>query len=702
MNAVTTAVPAAGRRRRVTNPGVRADIEGLRAVAVGTVLLYHAGLSFVPGGFAGVDIFFVISGYLITSLLLREAATKERISITGFYARRARRLLPAASLVLVFTAVAGWAVLPASRYADLSTDVVAATLYVVNWALAHRAVDYLAEGAGVSPVQHYWSLSVEEQYYVVWPLLIMLCLLLARRRPARARTLMLATVAAVFATSLAWSVIHTPESPATSYFTSTTRVWELAVGSLLAFGTAALARTSAIVARALTVVGLLMIAGTVVVVHSTVLWPGWAALVPTLGTAAVIAGGCHPQVAARPGPLGWRPLVWLGGISYSLYLWHWPLIVLADEQWPDHGRALTVVVVLVAVALAWLTKRLLEDPVRFNSRLASSRPLTLAVGAVAMALTIVVGLAVGRAAPTLDTGAAVEGATVLVADPGSDSWRLVKDPSAHYDQSGPLTPDPAVATEDRPPYYDKGCQVGTGKVEAAADCVYGADRSGKTMVMLGDSKMGQWFSAVRAIADAEDWRLELDLKSACTFSFDGVDPDCATFTHHMIDNFRRDGAPDYALVSQGSKVEPGLEPGMKQALGELAALGTKIVLVADNPTPNSKAVYECVEAHPDDYAACSMPRAGDPQGVGTPALAATAKSLDLPMVDLNDWICPPGDRCPAAIGGTLLHRQGSHLTDSYIRSLTPMLYRSLSELGIARRPVSEIGIDQVPASRVSG
>jgi peptidoglycan/LPS O-acetylase OafA/YrhL len=689
-----------GTSRAATHDRIRADIEGLRGIAVGTVLLYHAGVPFLPGGFAGVDIFFVISGYLITALLLREAATRERISITGFYARRARRLLPAASLVLVVTAVAGWAVLPASRYADLSTDVVAATLYVVNWALAHRAVDYLAEGSGVSPVQHYWSLSVEEQYYVVWPLLIMLCLLVARRRPARARALMLAGVGTVFAASLAWSVIHTQSSPATSYFATTTRVWELAIGSLLAFATAALARTGVVLARLLTVVGLLMIAATVVVVDRGTTWPGWAALVPTLGTAAVIAGGCHPRVAAAPGLLGVRPLVWVGGISYSLYLWHWPLIVFADEQWPGHGWAVTCAVVAAAVLLAWLTKILLEDPVRFHPRLASSRGLALGVGAAAMAVSVLVGLAVGRSAPELDTDAQVRGATVLVANPQGDHWRLVDDPGSHFDTSGPLVPEPAVATEDNPPYYDRGCQVGPDVEKPRENCVYGGRRSGPTAIMLGDSKMGQWFSAVRAIAKAEGWQLGLGLKSACTFSHGGVDPDCAAFTRNLLDQFRERGAPDYALVSQGSVMEPELVDGMVDALDELSELGTRIVLVADNPTPDSRAVYECVEENRDDLATCSMARTDDPQGVGTPALAEAADRLGLPLVDLNQWICPPGPSCPPAIGGTLVHRQGSHLTDSYVRSLTPMLYRALSELGVADRPVSGIGIDRVPPSRV--
>ena len=372
MTAATTPAPFRGTRARPDAAReVRADIEGLRGVAVGTVVLYHVGVPFMPGGFAGVDIFFVISGFLITSLLLREAARDGRISITRFYARRARRLLPAATTVLVVTAVAGWAVLPSSRYADLSTDVVAATLYVVNWALAGRAVDYLAEGSGVSPLQHFWSLSVEEQYYLAWPLLMILGLLAARNSRARARRLMFGAVAVVFVVSLAWSVAHTRSDPAASYFVSTTRVWELAVGSLLAFGTGRLAGWGTRAAQLLGGIGLVLIAASVTLLDGSTPWPGWAALVPTLGAAAVIAAGCSRGGSTPSGVLGIRPLIWVGGISYSLYLWHWPLIVLADERWPNHGMAGSVAVVAVAVLLAWLTKRMIEDPVRFHPRLAA-------------------------------------------------------------------------------------------------------------------------------------------------------------------------------------------------------------------------------------------------------------------------------------------------------------------------------------------
>ncbi|MET1059326.1 MAG: acyltransferase family protein [Nocardioides sp.] len=704
------ATAVAGKRRatpvgdRTGYAALRGDIEGLRAIAVGTVLLYHVGISRLSGGFAGVDIFFVISGFLITSLLLREATRTGRISLTTFYARRARRLLPAASIVLVFTAVAGWYVLPASRHADLATDVTAATLYVVNWALAFRSVNYLAEDAGVSPVQHYWSLSVEEQYYLVWPLMMILGLYAAHRWSLNSRRLLLLLIGGTAVASFVYSVVHTRSEPATSYFFTTTRVWELAIGSLLAFAAARLrVSLGRRAAEILGWVGLALIAVAVFTFTSATPWPGSAALVPTLGAAAIIAAGCATQETGVGRLLGLRPMMWLGGISYSVYLWHWPLLILAAEQWPSIGLAQKVGIGGVAVVLAWLTKRFVEDPVRFNPTLAKRNGLALAMGGLVMALSLGAAAAVRNAVPDLDLNARTDGATALVANPDGRDWRLIADPASIFDRSGRVVPDPAVARLDVPTYYDQDCQVEAGKEELLSGCSFAVRDSDRTMAMLGDSKSGQWFPAVEDIAVRERWRLDLYIKSACSFSLAGVDDDCSAYTRNVLDSFRRGKAPDFAFVSQGSVPSPERTQGMVEALGELRALGTEVILVADNPRPGDENVYECVDEHPTDYSACAFEKGYYGDGAGTPPLRDVAKEMDLPLIDLNRWICPPEDAstCPPVIDGTLLYRQGSHLTATYIRTLSPMLHRSLSELGIARTPIGEISVDQVARTRRS-
>ncbi|GAA1151996.1 acyltransferase family protein [Ornithinicoccus hortensis] len=676
----------------------RGDIEGLRAVAVGTVLIFHVGVPFMRGGFVGVDIFFVISGFLITSLLIREATATGRISLADFYARRARRLLPAASLVLLFTAVAGWLVLPGQDRANVGTDVVAATFYVVNWALAARSVDYLAEDAAPSAVQHYWSLSVEEQFYVVWPLLIILGLFLARRTAARPKPLLFGLLAVVAAASFVYSVRHTAADPATAYFFTTTRIWELAIGALLAFLVVRLTRLPRGLAELLAGVGLVLTVGSAFLLTTSTPWPGSAALAPTVGAALVIAGGCASQSTVTARLLSLRPMVWIGGLSYAIYLWHWPLLVLAKVWNPDLRIRHLALLGVLSVVLAWLTKHLVEDPIRFHAGLSAKAVRGLLFGLATMLVTALVGLAVWATVPKLDPDAPVEGATELIADPGATDWTLREDLSAVLTTTGEVTPDPAVAAADAPTYYDDDCQVLEGDPEINPDCVYGDPDGDRTLALLGDSKMGQWFPAVEYIAEQEGWRLELYLKSACAVTEQGAAVDCEEFTGNVLEHFAQEGAPDVALISQGSdRTGGGLPEGLTAALEEISGMGTQVVVLADSPRPANGQVYTCVEENPEDFSACAFDASGQGRdGRGSGILQDAANELDLPFLDLNEWICPPGDRCPPVIGQTLVYRQGSHVTASYIRSLTPFLYRGLATEGLTEREVGEITVEDMP------
>jgi hypothetical protein len=317
-----------------------------------------------------------------------------------------------------------------------------------------------------------------------------------------------------------------------------------------------------------------------------------------------------------------------------------------------------------------------------------------------MAVCLAVAAALWSSAPRLGDGDGGPGATALVADPSAARWEVIDHPGRVITRRGPLTPDPAVAPEDSPTYYDDGCQLVPGEIDVKP-CEYGDADGTTTVAMLGDSKMGQWFSAFDSIAREEGWRLQLRLKSACSFTLEGLESDCAPYARNVLDGFAQDGAPDVAFVSQGSPPdEPGLIEGSVAALKELEAMGTKVVLIADNPSPKHRATYRCVERNPDQYSECDTPRGNHVDGYGTPTLKLLAEQLDLPVVDLNQWICPDGPAsCPTAIGGVLLLRQGSHLTDTYVRTLTPMLHRELSRIGVAHIPVGRIGIDDVTPSQ---
>ena len=275
-----TAAPRVPERTSAHQPaGFRPDVEGLRAIAILTVLWFHARLPFLDGGFAGVDIFFVISGFLITGQLVREIERSGRLSLPGFYARRAKRLFPAAATVLVSTGILTWLFLPRSQQATFGGDIAAAAAYVVNWRFASRSVDYLAEDVGASPVQHFWSLAVEEQFYIVWPLLIFVLAVLIRRGHIAVRSGLAVGLTLITVPSLIWSIHLTATQTERAYFVTTPRLWELGIGALVAVGSVRWARLTPRNATVLAWGGLALLTVGVLTQSTRTPWPGYAALV---------------------------------------------------------------------------------------------------------------------------------------------------------------------------------------------------------------------------------------------------------------------------------------------------------------------------------------------------------------------------------------------------------------------------------------
>ena len=436
--------------------------------------------------------------------------------------------------------------------------------------------------------------------------------------------------------------------------------------------------------------GLVAIACTALLFSRSTPWPGAAALVPTLGTAAVIAAGCSRRGGGADGVLGLRPMTWIGGRSYAIYLWHWPLIVLAQSRWPGLPTWTVVGIGLLSLPLAAATKRLVEDPLRFGP-LMRSRPRALALGAASMAACVVLGYLVLGSAPRVGPPTSgASGAGALVVDPGAVPWRQVPDPQRLYTSSGTVVPEPGAAPLDVP--LANRCLTRLGSDEIQTGCVFGRRDADVTVALLGDSKAHQWIPALRRIADAEGWRLEIYLKAACTVTTAGVVPDCASYNEKVLDRFRERGAPDYAVVSHRGTNYDAATGGLEEGLAAIRSLGTRVVALADNASPLTQTLYDCVERHPADYGACSFDRGDGLNRSGSPLLREAATELELPYVDLNRWICPPGDACPPVIAHTLVYRRGSHLTATYVESLTPMLHRALRSIGMAKTPLREIGL----------
>jgi peptidoglycan/LPS O-acetylase OafA/YrhL len=694
---VPAETPKSGTRAEHSSDRFRGDVAGLRAVAVGLVLLYHAGLPFLPGGFVGVDVFFVISGFLITGQLIAEIDRTGRISLPAFWARRAKRILPAATVVLGVTAASVRLFVPRSRWEDVGGDIVSAATYVVNWRFADRAVDYLAEDSPPSPVQHYWSLAVEEQFYLVWPLLIIAAIVVARMiRRKNVRPILWIGLVVVAVPSFAWSIMETANSPERAFFVSTTRMWELSIGAgvaLIATRAARIPRTLAAVAGWL---GLAAIVTSALLVTSRTAWPGHAAALPTLGAAAVIAAGAAAGTRGPIAILGTRPFRWIGDLSYSLYLWHWPMIAVATVHWNGLSVARGTAVVLASVIPAWITFRLVENPLRYSRAVSRSPRLALSLGGnftmvgICAGFTLLVMSASAASGPAgLDRRA--PGAAVLRLSAGDGQASTVPD---RFDF---ITPDPLRAVKDLPDTTADGCFQQMVSAELVW-CAYGNPRGATKVALVGDSKMDQWLPAFQLLAAQNDWSLVVAFKGACPLmsgvALTGDDPtkpypDCTQWNTTLVRRLVAE-RPDYVFTSQvssraadssGRASVDAMVEGMRSSWSTLASVGTKVIVIANNPYPGLN-VIQCVDKNRQRLSACRFGRERhDEDPAFLTQRQAVAGVTNVKMIDLFDVICPT-EKCPPVIGNVLVYRRGSHITATYVKTLTPQLAQALSGVGM--------------------
>src|ERR1022692_723122 len=368
----------------------RPDVQGLRAVAVVLVILFHAHISGLNGGYVGVDVFFVISGFVITGVLLREKATAGTTSLISFYGRRARRIIPMATLVIVIAIVASYQFLGPVSGDQTATDGIWASIFLVNVHFAANGTNYLASQLPPSVLQNYWSLAVEEQFYLVYPTIFLVLARLSWGLSLRRRLGIVLAVAAV--ASFIISIVQTSSAPTTAYFSPLPRVWELALGGLVAVCTVELRRTPTRISAALSWLGLAFVLAAAHFYTSATAYPGWAVALPVIGAALVIAGGVAQPAFGVERLLGLRPIQWIGLISYSWYLWHWPVLTIATE-WRGTDSLPTADAlgwVLLSLGLAVITYLLVENPIRRSRFLITRRWASVVLGGCLIASSLTV------------------------------------------------------------------------------------------------------------------------------------------------------------------------------------------------------------------------------------------------------------------------------------------------------------------------
>lgn len=663
----------------------RADVQGLRALAVLLVLAYHAGLSTFSGGYIGVDVFFVISGYLITNHLVSQIAQNGTINFAEFYAKRIRRILPASFAVLIATGLACVIFLP-PVLAELNLwDGVWTAVYVPNIAFAIDGTNYFAEQSP-SAFRHYWSLGVEEQFYLIWPIVLVAMSRLVRGR----RNALVAIVAALVALSMIAAVLLTFEAPAWAFFSLPTRAWELGAGAIIALiGTGAVKRIAPSIRAALSWLAIASIVIASVGYSDQTAFPGYAAIVPVLATAVIIYLG---QIPAKYDPgtmLSIRPAQFFGRISYTLYLVHWPMLVIPGlAAGAPLDLATSLILAAAAVPVAWLVTVCIEDPARTGKLLTGASARTMLVGLIVASVTTVTGFSVAIA--SAQNAPLHSGRPADLPSPSS-SVPEAGEPPLDFTTFVPsnLTPSLREYAADRSRLADDGCHLDV-PADHVQHCSYGDIEASKTIALFGDSHAEQWFPAIEAIGIDHGYRIDSYTKSSCP----AVDhpiyvrgiryTQCETWRNAVIENLVQD--PPAVIVLANMTDQPnqpgnGIDPqawadGLKRVIESLPDV--PIVVIADTPNVGRTPAI-CLSSHIEDALACSVDRVIAIDQVWREKESGAALEAGAIVVDMNDKLCTASE-CGMIVGSTLVYRDAHHLTATMAKQLAPYLWERLKPI----------------------
>ena len=667
----------------------RPDVEGLRAVAVVLVVLFHARLSALAGGYVGVDVFFVISGFVITGVLLRERSTRGRTSILAFYGRRCRRILPAATVVIVASVAISYFVLGVISGNQTADDARWAAVFLANFHFAWLGTNYFTAQQPPSPLQHFWSLAVEEQFYVVYPTLFVVLASIKRFLSLRARLAL--GLGSIIVGSFVWSVVQTNANPTAAYFSPLTRAWELALGALVAVAAPWLLRVPASVATVMTWVGLagILIAAFTFGAHS--IYPGSVVALPVVAAAIVIAGGTRARGLGAEALLGTAPFRAVGRLSYSLYLWHWPILIMAAEWNGKTSLPLrkNVVWVLIAVALSAGSYFVVENPIRHARFVLRRRWRSVGLGAALIGLT----LAVVTAEMSIHSGGGTTTSTASSVSPVDyPSLRGLVSAASHIrtlpaDLSPPLA---SASTDWGIPPSSTGCWPAP-QQSRVRSCVFGDPHGVHTIVLYGDSHAAMWFQAFDDIATASNWKLVVLNKGACPV--DALPYVLYGKRWFACDRWQRNSVsrinqlhPDLVVVTQmypidldGSYSPPEWQHGLEGALRSMKASKTTEIVLGEMPITNGGPL--CLSQHVQSVQACSEP----PPSWLMPyedAERSAAQSVGARYVDVNPWFC--STVCPSVIGHFDVYGDAWHITRTYSRFLERVLEGALQTPGAQR------------------
>lgn len=632
--------------------GFRPEIEGLRAIAILLVIAAHFGIPGFNAGFIGVDIFFVISGRLITSILVREHENHGRINLPRFYANRLRRLFPALALTVIVSSVAVYYLLSTTRQVGQSHAAAAAIVWLSNVYFTFADVNYFGQELASNIFLHTWSLGVEEQFYLVWPLLLLLVLGLTAKL---GRRLLLAILVMVFIASLATCLWLAPQQPNFAFYMMPTRAWQFAAGGLTWLLSKQASSAQNHVAG---VIGLALLLLALLIINPHTLYPSALALLPTLATCALLwAGTATGQITQRLLSLPWMQRI--GGLSYSWYLWHWPVLVIGEELLPIKGHAGNALLALVlSLALAWLTHHLLENPIRFG------KPK--------------------QWLPRWQIGAAL--VLMVLFNSQILRWHTKTQNLISQEQTGNIY---LRAAADLPIIYQHGCDEWY-QSDEVKPCVYGQAQASKTAVLMGDSIGAQWFNTIAEMHDPQKWRLLVPTKSSCPmieapFFYERIGreyTECQTWRRNAITWLNTQKIDRLFLGGTASPAfsDQEWQEGTAKLLGQFEKIIPAIYLIEANPTLGFSGPDCLMKYQASAPEKCAQGRADNSRyrHVATLLEEVTTRYKNVHWLETASAVCPEG-QCSALQGNTVVFRDTQHLTASFTTQATPHFLKQVQQ-----------------------
>lgn len=651
------------------NRKFRPEIEGLRAVAALLVAIYHIWFGNVSGG---VDVFFVVSGFLITTSLLSRFEKQGTIDFFSFILRLAKRLFPVGFTVLFVTTIGSILWLPQIRWDQTVSEVFASALYFQNWELATNAVDYLGQNNEASPFQHFWAMSIQGQFYIIWPILLFISVLLAIYIfKTSLKSTFLATLIIICGVSFTYSVYLTSVNQPWAYFDTFTRVWEFAIGGILS-----LIITHIRLPRSLSFfmgwIGLIALVTCGIILQVATVFPGYAALWPVLSAIFILVAGNQGGRFGVHRLLSTKSLMKFGGISYAFYLWHWPILLfyllLSGQEQVTSLEGFGII--LFSALLSYLSTKVIETPIRKGRMFQTNGKtalITVSLMVPVLVLTSGWAYSINQKQETVD---------VSSEQPDYPGAMALEQSSNDFgnDPDVDITPTPLQSRDDLPEVYDNGCHQELGESEVL-ECEFGeTDDPIYTIALAGGSHSAHWLPALKEVAENENIQIVNYTKSGCRFSADDTEEDdCVEWNDELLDTIIQ-REPDLVFTTADVASQEEVPSGFIEQWEALNEANIDVFAIRDNPRLGFDAAA-CVAESGGNSDACSQNR-----GDVLPTESAWDKIDDPPenvhYADLSDAFCTD-DTCPSVIGNVLVYRDNGHLTTVYSKTLAPMLKEKL-------------------------